>query len=275
MNRNDRKLLKEIFSKGSRTYFNSSLFFPQEVRDAVYALYGFVRTADNFVDTIPQDKAGFLSFRKDYEKGKGDHPVINIFRELEERKKFDKKWTKAFLDSMQMDLTKKSYDTLTQTLKYIFGSAEVIGLMMSRIMDLPKTAEFHACHLGRAMQYINFIRDIGEDIGFDRNYFPQTDMKKFGLHTLSMTEAQNKPTQFRTFIREQLKKYQSWQKIAEEGFSYIPKKYLIAIKTASDMYNWTADQIRKDPFIVFRKKVKPSRLFILKTVLLNILTIKG
>jgi phytoene synthase len=272
MNRDDRLLLKNIFKAGSKTYFNSSLFFPRKVRDDVYALYGFVRVADNFVDAIPQDRKGFLAFRKAVEQGRDPvHPVIPIYKELAKRKKFPPRWTTAFLDSMEMDLDRKTYPSLAHTLKYIYGSAEVIGLMMARIMDLPPPAEHHARYLGRAMQYINFIRDIDEDIGLGRNYFPQSDMKRFGLRNLSKGEALQKPGHFRAFIAQQLEKYKEWQHIAEQGYAFIPRRHLIAIKTAADMYNWTAEVIRKDPFVVFRKKVKPSRWRILWTVLKNTL----
>ena len=63
---------------------------------------------------------------------------------------------------------------------------------------------------------------------------------------------------FDGFVAKQLETYNVWQKEAEKGFSYIPYRYLISIKTASDMYNWTAREIKKDPFVVYKKKLKPS-----------------
>jgi phytoene synthase len=69
----------------------------------------------------------------------------------------------------------------------------------------------------------------------------------------------------------QLRRYYSWQEHAEKGFSLIPKRYLISVKTASEMYNWTAEQIIKNPYIVYDVKVKPMLNKILTTVLINII----
>jgi 15-cis-phytoene synthase len=145
----------------------------------------------------------------------------------------------------------------------MYGSAEVIGLMMAKILGLPQ-ASFHAARLlGRAMQYINFIRDIQEDIDLCRVYLPQDQLEKFGIRSLNFQEAHLNKESFSKFIREQIKTYFIWQKEAESGYSFIPKKHLVPIRTAAEMYKWTAKKIYADPLIVFRKKVKPSRSRIL------------
>ena len=266
-------LLRRIFRRGSRTYFNSTRFFPAETRRDVARLYGFVRTADDFVDRIPQDREGFLAFRKAYETcrdagdtpGDSADPVIAGFCELARRRGFDPAWVDAFLDSMAMDFTRKDYATLRDTLSYIYGSAEVIGLMMASVMDLPREAFPFARLLGRAMQYINFIRDIREDGGLGRTYLPADAMKKQGLNSLTEDEARRKPEAFMNFLRGEIKRYQVWQCGAEKGYPFIPRRFLVPIRTAAEMYAWTARKIAEDPFIVFRLKVKPSRPRILWT----------
>jgi phytoene synthase len=255
------KDIYSVFKKGSKTYFYSSLFFPKEVKKEVFTLYSFVRTADNYADSLPQDKKAFDNFKESYFsaiKGKKSNDiVIDSFVELSKRKGFDKSWASDFLKSMEMDFTKKEYSTLKETEKYIHGSAEVIGLFMSKILDLNKKSYPFARKLGKAMQYINFIRDIEEDIALGRNYFPKKDLDSVGLSALSKEEAYKNPKAFNKFVQLQLKRYFLWQKEAEKGFKFIPKSELVQIKTASDMYKWTARKIQKDPFIVFRKKVKP------------------
>ncbi len=251
----------EIFRKGSKTYYFSSRFFPKKVRKDVFILYGFVRVADNYVDAIPQDKAKFYAFRTAYETAlstqkKSGNYIIDSFIELQERKNFDKAWTEAFLDSMQHDLVESTCDTLEQTLSYIYGSAEVIGLFMSRIMDLDDTALPYAKLLGRAMQYINFIRDINEDISLNRRYLPLTGTKLPGL---SKEIAHKHKDEFIRFMRNEVHRYHGWQKEAAKGYKYIPRRYRIPIMTAADMYCWTGSVIARDPFIVFEKRVKPSK----------------
>ena len=261
------------FKQGSRTYFNSSLFFPRSVRRDVFALYGFVRVADNFVDSVPQDPEGFHRFVASYRQAlagrpSGD-PIIDAFVELAARKEFDPKWTEAFLHSMGLDLTKSNYDTLEETLEYIYGSAEVIGLYMARLLDLDPAAHPYAERLGRSMQYINFIRDIDEDRTLGRRYLPLRDTP---LASLDPGYVREHPREFDAFLRHHLAYYKEWQREAEEGFRYIPRRSRIPIKTASDMYNWTARTIAANPMIVFERKVKPSRARILGRILTNSIT---
>jgi phytoene synthase len=260
----------ETFKAGSTTYFNSSLFFPAPVRRDVFALYGFVRVADNFVDKVPQDGDGFRGFVAAYRRAAhgqpAGEPIIDGFVELACRKGFDPAWTDAFLHSMELDLSKATYDTLEETLEYIYGSAEVIGLFMARIMDLADASLPHARLLGRAMQYINFIRDLDEDRAFGRRYLPleATPLASLaGGRGIDAETARRRPEAFRAFLRHHLSLYRGWQAQAEEGYRYIPWRYLIAVKTAADMYNWTARRIEQDPLVVFRRKVKPSRARIL------------
>lgn len=266
-------VFRRIFRRGSRTYFHSTRFFPSDTRRDVACLYAFVRTADDFVDRVPQDREGFLAFRKAYEirrddgdvPGTGTDPVISHFCELARRRRFDPAWVEAFLNSMAMDLTRTGYATLKETLSYIYGSAEVIGLMMATVMDLPPRALPFARLLGRAMQYINFIRDIREDGVLGRTYLPADAMNRQGLASLSEAEARRKPEAFRTFLRAEIARYRVWQTGAEKGYAFIPRRFLVPIRTAAEMYAWTARTIAADPFVVFRLKVKPSRSRILWT----------
>ena len=269
------KTLFSIFKQGSKTYFYSSIFFPTYLKKDVFSLYGFVRKADNLVDSIPQDIKGFYDFKEKYYSAingkKTDDIIINSFIELADRKKFNPEWTDSFLNSMEKDITKNNYESIDETIDYMYGSAEVIGLYMAKIMSLPNEALYHAKYLGRSMQYINFIRDIAEDLTLGRVYMPEDEMKKFGIKKLDYEYVKKNSNSFISFIHNQLNYYSKWQKIAEEGYKYIPKRYLIPIKTASEMYNWTASQIYKDPFVIYCKKLKPRIKQIFTTTLLNMI----
>jgi phytoene synthase len=267
------KTIYTIFKKGSRTYFYSTVFFPKTVKKDVFTLYSFLRKADDYVDSIPQDSESFYAFKDLYYDAKSgtetDDIVINSFVELVNRKNFEESWVDAFLNSMEMDIYKSSYQNMEELMTYLYGSSEVVGLFMAKIMDLSSESFNAARHLGRAMQYINFIRDISEDIDLGRVYFPQDDLDMFGLESLERKFTIDKRDKFNGFIRKQLETYKRWQKEAEKGFSFIPYRYLISIKTASDMYNWTAREIEKDPFVVYKKKVKPSTPKIVFNVFTN------
>lgn len=274
------KVHSGIFRRGSRTYFNSTRFFPARARMDVSALYAFVRTADDFVDTVPQNAAGFEAFRRAYlgrrSGGSGPaDPVIDGFIELSGRRSFDPAWVDSFLDSMAQDLIKRDYENLGETLGYVYGSAEVIGLMMARIMDLDEKAFSPARLLGRAMQYINFIRDIPEDLALGRTYLPREEIGRAGLGSLREEEARGNPELFRGFVRAELARYRAWQSEAEEGFALLPRRFWIPIRTAADMYEWTSRRIESDPFVVYLEKVRPSRGRIIRAGIRNVFATRG
>lgn len=273
------KTSDEIFKKGSKTYYYSSFFFPDAVKSKVSDLYAFVRVADDFVDSVPQDAEGFYDFKVQYQaaikSGVSENEIIQRYLKVEAESKFEPEWSQAFLKSMEMDLTKKRYKTLDEVEEYIYGSAEVIGLFMNRILGISSESDKYAKYLGKAMQYINFIRDIAEDLEFDRIYMPEENLKSFGLTHKDFTVKKltgTRKDQFNEFIRSQIAIFNEWQQEAEKGFAYIPKRYLIPIKTASEMYKYTAWRIRRNPQIIFDRKVKPSRKRIFGRAILEAIT---
>jgi 15-cis-phytoene synthase len=264
-----------IFKRGSTTYFHSALLFPPAIREDVFVLYGFVRMADDYVDSVPQQAEAFHAFVDTYHQAVGGavtgNVVIDSFVGLAERRAFDPEWIDAFLYSMEQDLTVARYPTLDGLMGYLYGSAEVVGLMMAKILDLPEESHPQARCLGRAMQYINFIRDIKEDLELGRVYLPQEDLKRFGLSGLDPAEDDWSSERFCEFLHYQIQRYHAWQEMGEAGFFQIPRRYLISIKTASDMYRWTAGRISKNPLIVYAEKVKPSPLRIISCLMYNTL----
>ena len=274
---------KTIFRQGSKTFFTSSWFFPRAVRQDVFDLYSFVRLADNYVDQQPADSEHFQQLRRIWNASiksqafdtakKDDDPtdlrVVKNMLNVARKHNFDLAWIDSFLDSMQSDLDGKQYRTLEDTLSYVYGSAEVIGLMMANIMELkPESAE-SAKMQGRAMQIINFIRDLKEDNQLSRQYFPQEDLERFSLKDLSAQTAQAQPEEFNNFIRFQLSRYQQWQEEAYKGYEYIPKRLRIPVQTAATMYDWTAQQISKNPKVVFKTKIKPSKIRVTLSLFAN------
>jgi len=264
------ELHRLIFSHGSRTYYNSSRLFPKAVRRDVFTLYAFVRVADNLVDDPPVHPDEFHAFRERWRAAMAGTPagdwVIDPFVELGTRRGFDPQWTEDFFAAMESDLVAQPCDSLEDVLRYTWGSAEVIGLFMLKLLDIPDEARPTACLLGRSMQFINFLRDVAEDHGLGRRYLPLGD----GLKELSPEGAQADPEAFRRFLRGWTKVYHEWQEGARDGFGYLPWRFRLAVKTASDLYNWTARVIQKEPMEVWKRKIKPSKTRILITALGNV-----
>jgi phytoene/squalene synthetase len=99
-----------IFHKGSQTYSTASFFFPPRVGDDIASLYSFVRVADDYVDNVPQDLAGYTAFKNDYFARRSKMPIVLDFKRIERIYHFDPEWASAFFRSMDMDLSRTSYD---------------------------------------------------------------------------------------------------------------------------------------------------------------------
>jgi 15-cis-phytoene synthase len=267
------KLFK-IFNEGSRTFSSSSIFFPKDIRKDVAILYSFVRELDNYIDINPQNIKGYEKFKADYFNVLAGHDTqnktISLFVDLSKRKNFDEKWIEKFFESMEMDTHKNEYKNLEDLIKYMHGSAEVIGLFMAKILDLPEQSYPYAQMLGRTFQYINFIRDINNDMKLGRTYMPKDELEKFELRNLTLEFIMSHKNNYYNFINLQIERYIEWQNVAAKGFKYIPKKYLIPIKTASDMFIWTAKQIKRNPLLIYQKTVRPSKHRIILQGILNI-----
>jgi len=272
-----KSLEQTIFERGSTTYYFSSKLFPKQVREDVFRLYSFVRIADDYVDAAPQKTAEFTALCRAWDLAKIDNKfdtkrlstdslderviknMIYLVREYE----IDPALVEAFLASMLADIDKKTFKTLDESLGYVYGSAEVIGLMMSKVLGLPEEALPYARLQGRAMQWINFLRDIEEDNALGRHYFPADDLALYHLPNLNHETALGNHQLFIDFVRMQLAHYQDWQAQAAEGYKYIPKRILVPIKTAAELYAWTARQIQQNPLKVYDQKIKPTKRHLL------------
>ncbi len=159
-------------------------------RDPIYAIYGFVRFADEIVDTFHHhNKQELLErFRQEtyqaLEERISLNPVLHAFQMVVHQYGIDREFIEAFLHSMQMDLVDHVYDCELYK-QYIYGSAEVVGLMCLRVFCEGDSAKFDQLHegaraLGSAFQKVNFLRDIKSDY-HDRGrvYFPEVDFLKF------------------------------------------------------------------------------------------------
>ncbi|GAB3204473.1 phytoene/squalene synthetase [Pontibacter aydingkolensis] len=166
----------------------------------VYAIYGFVRCADEIVDTFHDyDKAKLLREFKQQtfeaiDNGISLNPVLHAFQCVVNEYKIDKAYIEAFLKSMEMDLEDHSYDRSLYE-EYIYGSAEVVGLMCLKVFcegdeEQFKKLEKPARSLGAAFQKVNFLRDMRSD--YDergRVYFPKVDYKTFNNASKAEIEA--------------------------------------------------------------------------------------
>lgn len=186
--------VSKITTRKYSTSFSLGIYFlSPAIRDSIYSIYGFVRVADEIVDSFEgYNKRGLLAkFREETYEAIGScvstNPILNSFQAAVHSYNIDIELVDVFLKSMAMDLdereyTRESFDT------YVLGSAEVVGLMCLHVFCQKDKQVFqklkpYAMKLGAAFQKVNFLRDLKDDYEvLGRNYFPSVDFKEFEAH---------------------------------------------------------------------------------------------
>ena len=178
-------------TKSYSTSFSSAVkMLAPSIRQDIYNIYGFVRFADEIVDTFHDyDKEKlFAQFEVDLTNALQDkislNPILNSFQHTVHQYAIPFAMIASFIKSMKLDLYKKDYKTMDEYNEYIYGSADVVGLMCLKVFVNGDDAKFKeleqaAMRLGSAFQKVNFLRDLKADYeDLNRTYFPNTDLSK-------------------------------------------------------------------------------------------------
>jgi phytoene/squalene synthetase len=205
--------MKELFDKVSAncsklttnkysTSFSLGIrFLAAKFHDPIYGIYGFVRFADEIVDSFHgYNKAGLLEkFKADayeaIESGISLNPILNSFQKVVNTYGIEKEIIDTFLNSMKMDLEQSTHDIKSYD-KYVLGSAEVVGLMCLRVfcegdIKLYEMLKPYGMKLGSAFQKINFLRDMKADsLELGRMYFPGINFNEFKEENKSIIQQQ-------------------------------------------------------------------------------------
>ncbi len=180
-----------LTTKAYSTSFSLGILcLEKKLRNPIYSIYGFVRFADEIVDTFHNfDKVSlFNRFKQNSLEAVGErislNPILNSFQKTVHQYNIEQELIDLFLKSMEMDLHRNSYDE-NGFKEYIVGSAEVVGLMCLRVFckgnnEMYEHLKPYAMSLGSAFQKINFLRDLKADYaGMGRTYFPQVEVNRF------------------------------------------------------------------------------------------------
>lgn len=193
------KTSKMVTNSYSTSFSLGIKFLHKQFQDPIYSIYGFVRFADEIVDTFHDfnkrellDEFKVETYRA-IERGISLNPVLNSFQKVVNDYKIDLHLIETFLKSMEMDLEKKEY-TEEGYKEYILGSAEVVGLMCLRVFVRGNQKMYddltpYAMALGSAFQKINFLRDLHADyLGMGRVYLPNVELKELDPQTKAALE---------------------------------------------------------------------------------------
>ncbi|KFF04047.1 phytoene/squalene synthase family protein [Flavobacterium reichenbachii] len=243
----------KLITKSYSTSFSLAVnMLAPSIRDGIYSIYGFVRFADEIVDSFHDyDKENLINdFEKEYykamEMGISLNPILNSFQHTVKQYNITDDLIQAFLKSMKQDLTKSAYSTQSEYEDYIYGSADVVGLMCLKVFVSGKEQKYEqlkneAMRLGSAFQKVNFLRDLKDDnLILNRTYFPGIDLDSFDENTKN------------AIIQEIEEDF----KIALQGIIKLPMEAKFGVYTAYVYYRKLLKKLKNTPY----HKIGTSRI---------------
>ena len=243
---------KLVTQRYSTSFTLGTKMLANKHRKHIYNIYGFVRFTDEIVDSFHNfNKKDLLSrFEEDLkyalEKKISMNPILNSFQYTVHENKIEQELIDAFLKSMRMDLYKQKYSSIEEYQEYIYGSADVVGLMCLNVFVEGDKNQYnrlkpHAMSLGSAFQKVNFLRDLNSDYQLlDRTYFPNLDLSDFSEKSKA------------SIIADIEKDFDH----ALEGIFMLPESARLGVYTAFKYYKQLLIKLKKTP----SKKIQSSRI---------------
>ena len=232
---------KIVIKRYSTSFYFSSSLLSKSIRQDIFNIYGFVRLADEIVDTFHEfpKKELLNEFEEELwrsiENKISLNPILNSFQNTVNRYSIPNDLIRSFLDSMKMDLEKKEYNSVEEYKKYIYGSADVVGLMCLKVFIKGSDALYsdlsdYAISLGSAFQKVNFLRDLKDDSNIlKRVYFPNVNMDDFNEESK----------------KEIINEIELDFKNAIKGIARLPKNSRFAVYIAYRYYNKLLKKLKR------------------------------
>ncbi len=255
---------KLVTNKYSTSFSMAVKMLSPRIRADIYNIYGFVRFADEIVDSFHQYNKEILldNFEKEYYKsldlGISLNPILNSFQQTVKRYDISDDMVQSFLKSMKFDLHKTNYATKKEYDDYIYGSADVVGLMCLKVFVNGNEAMYEklkepAMKLGSAFQKVNFLRDLKDDFEvLNRSYFPGIDLKSLDIQSkeLIVQEIEN-----------------DFEEAFKEGILKLPMEAKFGVYMAYRYYRRLLKKLKTVPC----EKIMDSRVRISNPMKLNLL----
>ena len=262
----------KIVTKHYSTSFSLAVkMLDKSIRNAIYSIYGFVRFSDEIVDSFHEyDKEALINdFEKDYYRALESrislNPILNSFQHTVKEYEIDNDLIQAFLTSMKLDLKKSEY-TDTEYNEYIYGSADVVGLMCLKVFVKGNQEEYDsleesAMKLGSAFQKVNFLRDLKDDYEeLNRSYFPNIDVKNLNNESKKMIIQE---------IEEDFKD-------ALIGIKKLPKDAKFGVYTAYIYYLSLLKKLKRTPAEeIIKTRIRISNTFKMLLLIKSFITYKA
>ena len=260
---------RRITKKYGTSFYFATQFFPREVREGIYAIYAFARIPDEIVDdpslndhdeAIARLNEWADRWRSAMRAGISNDPVLTFIAVQFTKYQIPIAECEAFLRSMFMDEAKFEYANYDELEDYMYGSAGVIGLMVTRVVGYSGENAFeYAKRLGYAFQLTNFLRDICEDHDeLGRVYMPQDELARFGLTNEDIAH-RNRDERFVDFMKYQIERNRQIYKDALPGIKLLHWRGRLAVRVSFVLYRAILGEIERANYNVFEGRVRTNR----------------
>jgi len=258
----------QLMRKHGVSYAFASRWLPPRMRSATAVLYAFFRVPDDLVDALEATDAArhdalmawCEAWRQAQVSEDIQQPVLRAAREVFLTYHIPFRFGDDFLQAMVQDLDTKRYQTYADLERYMYGSAEVVGLMMSYVIGYKNNLTLErAKKLGEAMQLTNFLRDVQEDYqDRARIYLPLEDMQRFGVPEDDIRDGQCTP-KFVDLMRFEIERARELYRQAEPGIDELTQEGRFAVRLASRLYAAILIKIEQAGYDVFQGRVRTTK----------------
>lgn len=241
---------REAISRGSKSFFLASHFFPTPVRHDVWSLYRWCRHCDDQIDLVepPQSAGPALQTIHSHTiaalNGKANDPVFADFGAVCDKHQILSQYPMELLRGLNQDVQSARFDTLEEVETYSYRVAGVVGIMMSSILGSQNSAALaHAAALGNAMQLTNIARDVAEDFSRGRIYLPLDWLRDEGCTSDKLMSFENRSALFRVVLRL-LTRADDLYVHGLKGLKYLPLRSAMAVGAAAEIYRRIGHKLR-------------------------------
>ena len=259
---------REITRRYGTSFYFATQFFPRETQNGIYGIYAFARIPDEIVDDpAKESRSEALRQLREWREqwlaamasGSSDDDVMNAIVHTFRKYRIPVEYGEAFLKSMFMDEERFTYESYEELEEYMYGSAGVIGLMVTHVVGFSSEAAFpYAIKLGYAFQLTNFLRDIREDYEeLGRVYMPQSELRHFGLSNGDISRRVY-DDRFIAFMKYQIKRNRDIYREAVNGIPMLAWRGRLAVRVSYVLYKAILGEVERANYNIYKGRVRTN-----------------
>ncbi|MBI4926566.1 MAG: phytoene/squalene synthase family protein [Anaerolineae bacterium] len=272
-----------VIRSHSKTFFFATALLPRSERIAIRSLYAFCRSSDDLVDCAQTTLQDMHQWREEVNRSVDEqtNPVLLSWAAVRQQYQIDRRYETELLDGIEMDLNFKPYQTWQDLEQYCYRVASTVGLLSIPVIGMadghtmPQAAPY-AIQLGIALQLTNILRDVGEDAGRGRVYFPLEDLRRFGL-TYEDILHRVYDERFVALMRFEIARARALYQQSLPGIALLSRGARPAVGAAALLYRAILDQIERKAYNVYSSRAYTSgwqKIRMLPGIIWQVLTLK-